>query len=200
MMPASTKGQLVGAMAAATRSTVFGLMALHSTKTGFALLAVSAGTKRSANDSASPGGRIDRMKSVAAISSSVAVVIPAALARDPVSLLRPLSEVRTLTPLSTSLFPTAAPIMPGAMTATTGIMLASLYETRLTIPACIRQELDFRGVGSSDGLAGVRRFGAALQPPPQRRGAAVGAGLIVNAVAPNDFGEDPRVGRLLHLE
>src|SRR5580658_9976778 len=125
MMPASTKGQLVGAMTAATRSTVVGLMALHSTKTGFALLAVSAGTNRSANDNASPGGRIDRMKSVAAISSSVAVIMPAALARAAVSLLRPLSEVSTFTPLSTSLFPTAAPIMPGAITATTGVMMSS---------------------------------------------------------------------------
>src|SRR5580698_2413505 len=140
------------------------------------------------------------IKSLAAISSSPAAAMPAAFARVVVSALRPVSEVSTLTPLSTSLFPTAAPIMPGAITATTGVIWSSLYETRLTIPACIRQELDFRGVGSSDGLAGVRRFGAALQPPPQRRGAAVGAGLIVNAVAAHDFGEDPRVGRLLHLE
>jgi hypothetical protein len=35
-----------------------------------------------------------------------------------------------LTPLSTSLFPTAAPIMPGAITATTGVITSSLYRTR----------------------------------------------------------------------
>jgi hypothetical protein len=38
------------------------------------------------------------MKSVEAISSSVAASIPAALARCSVSRLRPLSEVSTLTP------------------------------------------------------------------------------------------------------
>ena len=43
MMPASTKGEPVGAIAAATRSTVGGLTALQSTKTGLLLLAVSAG-------------------------------------------------------------------------------------------------------------------------------------------------------------
>src|ERR1700722_18583478 len=49
-------------------------------------------------------------------------------------------------------------------------------------------------------LAGVRHFGTALQSPPQRRGAAVGAGLIIDAEAAHDFGEDARVGRLFHLE
>ena len=65
------------------------------------------------------------MNSLAAISSSVAGVMPAALARLRVSGLRPVSEVRTLTPLSVSLRPTAAPIMPGAITATTGVILFS---------------------------------------------------------------------------
>src|SRR5262245_43718826 len=65
------------------------------------------------------------MKSLAAISSSVAGVMPAALARLTVSALRPVSEVRTLTPLSVSLRPTPAPIMPGAITATTGVILFS---------------------------------------------------------------------------
>ena len=51
------------------RSTVGGLTALQSTKTGLLLLAVSAGANRCASATASPGGRIDRMKSVAAISS-----------------------------------------------------------------------------------------------------------------------------------
>src|SRR5439155_23644703 len=51
-----------------------------------------------------------------------AACMPALLARATVSALRPLSEVSTFRPLSTSRFPTAAPIMPGAMTATTGVM------------------------------------------------------------------------------
>src|SRR5580693_3886661 len=126
---------------------------------------------------------MDRIKSLAAISSSPAAAIPAAFARVAVSVLRPVSEVSTLTPLSTSLFPTAAPIMPGAITATTGVILASLRETRPTIPACIRRGLDARGRGNSDGFAGFRRFGAALQSPPRRRGAAVRARLIIDAVA-----------------
>src|SRR5580692_9695781 len=140
------------------------------------------------------------MKSLAAISSSPAAAMPAAFARVAVSALRPLSEVSTLRPLSTSLFPTAAPIMPGAITATTGVITSSLHETRLIIPACVRQEPDFRGAGSSDGLAGLRSLGTALQSPSQCRGATVGAGLIVDAVAAYDFGKNPRVGRLLHLE
>src|SRR5579863_8913794 len=126
------------------------------------------------------------MKSDAAISSSPAAAIPAAFARVAVSALRPLSEVSTLTPLSTSRFPTAAPIMPGAITATTGVIWSSLQQKRPSIPACIRQGLDFRGAGSSDGFAGVRRFGAALQSPPRRRGAAVDARLIIDAVAAHD--------------
>src|SRR5262245_36850066 len=65
------------------------------------------------------------MKSLAAISSSEACVMPAALARSSVSALRPASEVSTLMPLSVSLLPTPAPIMPGAITATTGVMLFS---------------------------------------------------------------------------
>ncbi len=80
-MPASTNGEPVGAITAATRSAVGGLMALQSTNTGLALLAVSAGANRCASATASPGGRIDRMKSAAAISSSLAAVRPAALAR-----------------------------------------------------------------------------------------------------------------------
>ncbi len=71
-MPASTNGEPVGATTAATFSAVGGLIALQSTKTGFALLAVSAGANRCASATASPGGRIDRMKSEAAISSSLA--------------------------------------------------------------------------------------------------------------------------------
>ena len=98
MMPASTKGEPVGATAAAMRSTVGGLTALQSTNTGLLLLAVSAGANRCASATASPGGRMDRMKSVAAISSSLADTMPAVLARAVVSALRPLSEVSTLRP------------------------------------------------------------------------------------------------------
>src|SRR5215472_2619536 len=122
MIPASTNGDPVGAMMAATRSTVLGLMALQSTKTGLALLAVSAGTKLCASVNASPGGKIDKMKSARAMSSSLAAVMPAALARVRVSSLRPSSEVRTVTPCSTSLLPTAPPMAPGAITATTGVI------------------------------------------------------------------------------
>ena len=121
-MPASTNGEPVGATTAATRSAVGGLMALQSTNTGFALLAVRAGANRCASATASPGGRIDRMKSEAAISSSLAADRPAAFARATVSALRPVSEVRTLRPWATRRPPTAAPIMPGAITATTGFM------------------------------------------------------------------------------
>jgi hypothetical protein len=89
MIPASTKGEPVGAITAAMRSTVGGLTALHSTKTGFALLAERTGAKRCARFSASEGGRIERMKSAAAISSSLAAVRPYFLARAAVSALRP---------------------------------------------------------------------------------------------------------------
>src|SRR5882757_8201056 len=125
MMPTSTNVEPVGASAAATRSVVGGLTALQSTKIGLALLEISVGTRRCASATASPGGRIERMKSLAAISSSVAGVMPAALARSTVSALRPASEVSTLTPLSVSRRPTPAPIMPGAITATTGVILFS---------------------------------------------------------------------------
>src|SRR6476661_6597186 len=81
MMPASTKGEPVGAMAAAMRSTVGGLTALQSTNTGLLLLAVSAGANRCASATASPGGRMDRMKSVAAISSSPGMMGAAVLER-----------------------------------------------------------------------------------------------------------------------
>jgi hypothetical protein len=62
------------------------------------LLAVSAPANRCASATASPGGRMDKMKSVAAISSSLAATIPAAWARSRVSALRPCSEVSTLRP------------------------------------------------------------------------------------------------------
>ena len=124
MIPASTNGLPVGAITAATCSTVAGLMALQSTKTGFALLTVSAGTRCCASASASPGGRIDRMKSAPAI-SSLAEVMPAAFARATVAALRPASEVSTAAPRSVSRFPTPAPIAPGAMMATTGGMASS---------------------------------------------------------------------------
>ena len=65
------------------------------------------------------------MKSDAAISSSEAAAMPAALARATVSALRPSSEVSTLSPLSVSLRPTAAPMAPGAITATTEVMTSS---------------------------------------------------------------------------
>ena len=39
-----------------------------------------------------------------------------------------------------------------------------------------------------------------LQSPPQRRHAAVGAGLIDHAVARQQLWRTPRIGRLLHLE
>jgi hypothetical protein len=60
------------------------------------------------------------------MSSSLAAVIPAALARARVSSLRPASEVNTVSPFSTSLLPTAAPMAPGAITATTGDMITSI--------------------------------------------------------------------------
>src|SRR5215469_18364152 len=66
------------------------------------------------------------MKSARAMSSSLAEDMPAALARARVSSLRPSSEVRTVIPLSSSLLPTAAPMAPGAITATTGVMRTSL--------------------------------------------------------------------------
>ena len=123
-MPASTNGEPVGPSTAATFSAVCGLMALQSTNTGFALLAVSAGANRCASATASPGGRIDRMKSEAAISSSLAADRPAVFARATVSALRPVSDVNTLRPWAARRPPTAAPIMPGATTATTGFMTA----------------------------------------------------------------------------
>src|SRR5262245_64226645 len=71
------------------------------------------------------------MKSVATISPSLAPTMPAALARAAVSALRPVSEVKTLMPFLTRRWPTAAPIMPGAMTATTGFMETSIAVRRI---------------------------------------------------------------------
>jgi hypothetical protein len=94
------------------------------------LLALSAGTKCCASANASPGGRMDRTKSAAAISASLAADIPAAAARAAVASLRPASEVSTVTPRSASLCPTAAPIAPAAITATTGAMMSSICNER----------------------------------------------------------------------
>ena len=81
------------------RAKQYGLTtALQSTNSGLLLLAVSAGAKRWESATASPGGKMDKMKSVRAISSSLAETMPAASARALVSALRPLSEVSTLRP------------------------------------------------------------------------------------------------------
>src|SRR3954454_19755167 len=120
MIPQSTKGEPVGAMIAATRSTVVGFTALQSAKIGLLLLAVSAGTNRCASPRASAGGTMERMKSAAAISLSLAASMPAAAARCAVSALRPASDVRTRMPCSVRRFPTPAPMLPGATIATTG--------------------------------------------------------------------------------
>ncbi len=69
-MPPSTKVAPVSSITRAMRSTVAGSSALQSTKIGFFAAARRAGARRSARPSASPGGRIDRMMSEAAICSS----------------------------------------------------------------------------------------------------------------------------------
>ncbi len=73
-----------------------------------------------------------RMTSDAAICSSDAPTIPAALACATVASLRPVSKVRGLIPFSTRRAPTAPPIMPGAITATIGctIRLLCNYASR----------------------------------------------------------------------
>ena len=53
--------------------------------------------------------------------------MPALRARAALASLRPASEVVTSRPLSTSSAPTALPMAPGAITATTGFMLLSCY-------------------------------------------------------------------------
>ena len=128
-MPPSTKVAPVSCTTREIRTTVAGSSALQSTNTGFFTAARSAGASRSARPSASPGGRIDRMMSEAAICSSDTPAMPAALARATVASLRPASEVRTSMPFSTNRWPTALPIMPGAITATIGCIgvLLSVY-------------------------------------------------------------------------
>ena len=66
------------------------------------------------------------MMSDAAICSSDAPTMPAALARATVASLRPASKVRTSIPFSTRRAPTALPIMPGAITATIGCIIRLL--------------------------------------------------------------------------
>src|SRR5215470_13491251 len=51
--------------------------------------------------------------------------MPAARARATLSWLRPSSEVMTCRPFSVSRLPTAAPMLPGAISATTGFMTGS---------------------------------------------------------------------------
>src|ERR1700733_15778367 len=70
---------------------------------------------------------MERIKSAPAISLSLAAAIPAAFARAIVSWLRPVNEVSTFRPLSASLLPTAAPMAPGAITATTGVMCPLIF-------------------------------------------------------------------------
>ncbi len=200
-MPASTNGAPVGAIAAATRSAVGGLTALQSTNTGLLLLAVSAGAKRSASATASPGGRIDRMKSLRAISSSLASVKPYFLARARVSAPRPIREVSTLSPFSTRRPPTAAPIMPGAITATTGfigrspirsdnsLILVRLgfcgreccrpprRHTSLWVHHCTAIRLARKGCRSTGGSRGMRGLGQHARCPA-RRGAPLATPAI----------------------
>jgi len=82
-------------------------------------IAVSAGAKRCASATASPGGTIDRMKpACAASSSSVATgIAPAFSARAALAALRPASEVITVAPRSCRRRATPEPISPIAMTA-----------------------------------------------------------------------------------
>src|SRR5262245_6009344 len=61
------------------------------------------------------------MSALTASASSTAAM-PASRARAALLSLRPPSTVVTVQPRSTSRFPTALPIIPGAMTATTGLM------------------------------------------------------------------------------
>src|SRR4051794_6561019 len=62
-------------------------------------------------------------------------------ARSTVSALRPFSDVNTLAPCSTRRPPTAAPMLPGAMTATTGASIFPLYLVKLLaiVPPCDHQ-------------------------------------------------------------
>jgi hypothetical protein len=81
----------------------------------------SAGFIRRASPTASPGGQIDRKKSASPTSASSAATgtMPARSARAALAAERPASEVVTSTPRSASRAPTAEPISPAAMIATT---------------------------------------------------------------------------------
>ena len=151
MMPPSTKVAPVSSTTRAMRSTVPGLSALQSTKIGFFGAARSVGASRSARPSASPGGRIDRMMSLAAACSSDTPTMPAALARATVASLRPSSRVRTSMPFSTRRWPTALPIMPGAITATIGCMARSPIGYGLAAVFC-RPRRSARKAGSKEGF------------------------------------------------
>jgi hypothetical protein len=81
----------------------------------------NAGFIRCASPIASPGGQIDRKKSASptSASSSATGTMRARSARAALAAERPASEVVTFTPCSASRAPTAAPMSPAAMIATT---------------------------------------------------------------------------------
>src|SRR5580658_7145834 len=88
--------------------------------------------------------------------------------------------------------------MPGAITATTGVIITSCPSFRQ------RRQAASAALGcrmrNLHRFAGFRYGLCALQPPPQRGCAAVRSRLINHAVTLEDFGKYLRVGRLLHFE
>src|SRR5262245_39123215 len=102
------------------------------------------------------------MKSAAAISPSLAPTMPASLARAAVSALRPVSAVKTLMPFLTRRWPTAAPIMPGAMTATTGFMKTSIPVRRIDRVCELDERRPVAVVHPAVAPENLRRLNAAL--------------------------------------
>ena len=124
MIPASTNGAPVVSITAAIRRAVAGLTALQSTNTGFRAAPWSAGAISSANASAEAGGTMESRICARTSSSEETARIPAEAARAALAALRPSRVVSTSTAWAVRSFPTAAPILPGATTATTRVMSA----------------------------------------------------------------------------
>src|ERR1700726_2566717 len=89
------------------------------------------------------------MRSAAAGWSGGRAVLPAARPRATLSSLRPASEVSTCRPFSVSRLPTAAPMLPGAISVTTGFIISSFASLHSVAREFLR-DVQFDRLGGGD--------------------------------------------------
>ena len=169
-------------------------------------LGIARGERRRealASANASPGGRIERMKSAAAISSSLAADHAGRLGprrRSPRC--GPCSEVSTLSAVIDKPFSDGRAHHAGRDHCNDRSHDVLDSQPRHTLRSLrSRSDPARRSLPRLQTVSpGVRTPGALCSRRRSAGSAAVGARLIDHAVARHDLGEDPRVGRLLHLE